>query len=247
MSNTLHLDDLGSSGEDPSPRRRAKKKGPSPFTVIGVLLLVVGLGCLGWVGYQYFGTNVVSQKSFEEEKQGLRDKWANEPAAEKPEKGDKKKDKEEPKEAVIPGEAIALMRIPKIGLEDIPILSGTDVGTLSRGIGHYEGNAMPGEVGNFAVAGHRVTHGQPFARLLELNQGDEVIVETRDAVYTYVVDLPPKDLTVPDTETCVISPVPCKDEEPTRELLTLTTCQDLFHSPDRSIGYAYLEKTKDKA
>ena len=52
-----------------------------------------------------------------------------------------------------------------------------------------------GQPGNFAIAGHRVTHGSPFRKLLELRKGDEVIVETGDAVYTYELDGSPRDLT----------------------------------------------------
>ena len=44
--------------------------------MIGVLLLVAGLGCLGWVAWQYFGTNVTSEKAFHEETSQLRDKWS---------------------------------------------------------------------------------------------------------------------------------------------------------------------------
>lgn len=45
------------------------------------------------------------------------------------------------------------------------------------------------------IAGHRVTHGSPFRKLLELEKGDQVVVETRDAVYTYELDASPRDLT----------------------------------------------------
>lgn len=239
------LDEMGSQQEEPPPRRsrKAKRRGLSPVTVFGIVLLIVGLCCLSWVGYQYFGTNVVSQKKFDEEKSNLREKWeSSEPSAEPAGDG-----KEKPKEAVIPGDAIALMRIPAFGDDyEIPILSGTDLDTLSRGIGHYKDTAAPGEVGNFAVAGHRVTHGQPFQRLLDLKKGDKVVVETRDAIFTYALDVPPKDLTVPDTDLWVLDPVPGKDTKPKQELLTLTTCQDLFHSPDRSIGFAHLVSTKNK-
>ena len=103
------------------------------------------------------------------------------------------------------------------------------------------------QIGNFAIAGHRITHGQPFAKLLDLDRGDAVIVETRDAVYTYVIDDPPRDLTVPDSATWVLDPVPGKPEaKPTQALLTLTTCQDLFRSPDRSVGFGHLTSTKTK-
>ena len=83
--------------------------------------------------------------------------------------------------------------------------------------------------------------------MLELDRGDKVIVETRDAIYTYVIDDPPRDLTVPDTETWVLDPVPGEPEsKPTKALLTLTTCQDLFRSPDRSVGFGHLTSTKIK-
>jgi sortase A len=102
-------------------------------------------------------------------------------------------------------------------------------------------------VGNFAVAGHRITHGEPFANLLKLNTGDMIIVETRTRIFTYRVDSPPRNLTVEDTEGWVIEPVPGHpDRKPTDELITLTTCQDLFHSPDRSVGFGHLVATKTK-
>jgi sortase A len=149
---------------------------------------------------------------------------------------------------VIPGEAIALLRIPAFGSDyEVPILSGTDLAILDRGVGHYTTTAMPGEVGNFALAGHRVTHGEPFRRLLELDEGDQVIVETRDKIHTYVMDGSPGNLTVNDTETWVLDPDPHHPgAEATEAVLTLTTCQDLFHSPDRSVGFAHLTKTVDK-
>ncbi len=223
------------TGDVAPPRHRR----PSPLTIIGIVLLVSGLACLGWVGYQYLGTNVVSERAFQTERDQLRARWD----AEK--KTDPKRKK---KESVIPGDAIGLLRIPAFGSKyEIPILNGTDLAILSKGVGHYSSTALPGQVGNFAVAGHRVTHGQPFSRLLELNTGSTIIVETRQAIYTYVLDDPPKQLTVKDTDTWVIDPVPGNpDKKPTQSLITLTTCQDLFHSPDRSIGFGHLESTQNK-
>ena len=143
---------------------------------------------------------------------------------------------------------MALLRIPAFGADyEVPVLEGTDLDVLDEGIGHYPGTAAAGEVGNFAVAGHRVTHGQPFHRLLELGKGDQVVVETRTAVYTYVLDEPPRNLTVADTAGWVLDPVPGRPAaQPTRALITLTTCQDLFRSPDRSVGFGHLESTKNK-
>ncbi|MET1004397.1 MAG: class E sortase [Propionibacteriaceae bacterium] len=239
------MDDLADPEETPTPRR--PRRPISALTVVGMFLLVAGLGCLGWVAWQYFGTNVTSEKAFHEESSQLRDKWA-EPAEESGSGAGDTKGEGELTPTVIPGDAIALLRIPAFGSDyEVPILSGTDLSFLNRGVGHYTSTAQPGRVGNFAIAGHRVTHGQPFARLLELDTGDEVIVETRDAIYTYVMDGSPRNLTVNDTETWVLDPDPRqRNAEATEALLTLTTCQDLFHSPDRSVGFAHLAKTVEK-
>jgi sortase A len=92
-----------------------------------------------------------------------------------------------------------------------------------------------------------VTHGQPFALLLDLEQGDQVIVETRQAIYTYVLDESPRSLTVRETDTWVIDPVPGHPgAKPTQPLITLTTCQDVFRSADRSIGFGHLVSTQNK-
>jgi sortase A len=235
---TAHPENENRPGRS-SPRRPRPKRSASPLTVLGIMLLVIGMACLGWVAFQYFGTNVVSERAFEVESQQLRHKW-NEEKKSDPAKKIQASD--------IPGEAIALLRIPAFGSDyEIPILNGTNLAFLSKGVGHYSSTAQPGQIGNFAIAGHRVTHGQPFSRLLELEKGDQVIVETRDAIYTYVLDDSPRQLTVSDTDTWVIDPVPGQpDAKPTQALITLTTCQDLFRSPDRSIGFGHLESTQNK-
>jgi sortase A len=218
--------------------------------VVGLLLLLGGLGCLGWVAYQYLGTNVVSRQAFRQETSELRGRWATEPPGPVPSAGSSPAAAGPGGDAsaAVPGNAIALLRVPKLGDGyEVPILEGTDASILSRGVGHYRDTALPGQVGNFAIAGHRVTHGQPFARLLELGKGDRVIIETRSAVYTYVLDTAPRDLTVDETATWVLDPVPGEaDTPPAQPLITLTTCQDLFHSPDRSVAFGHLESTKNK-
>jgi sortase A len=218
-------------------RRRSRRRA-SPATVLGVLLLVLGLGCLGWLGYAYLGTNMIATRAFDDQRADLRSRW-QQPAASQP---------SAPVPPPLPGEATALLRIPSFGPDfEVPVLEGTDLDVLERGVGHYPGTARPGEVGNFALAGHRITHGQPFARLLELGKGDQVVVETRTAVYTYVLDEPPRSLTVRDTDGWVLDPVPGRPgTEPSRALITLTTCQDLVRSADRSVGFGHLESTTNK-
>lgn len=226
--------------EPPRPRRRV-----SVVTVIGLVLILAGLGALGWVGYQYFGTNVVSEQQFTQGKQDLRETW-DKPAPTKTKDSDD--DSQDTLNAALPGDAIALLRVPSWGDDfEVPLLKGTDLGTLSKGVGVYSSSVAPGEIGNFAIAGHRITHGQPFSRLLELKPGDKIVVETRSNIYTYVMDNSPADLTVNDSASWVLDPVPGKPEaKPSKALITLTTCQDLFHSPDRSIGFGHLDSTVNK-
>ena len=209
------------------------------LTILGVTLLLVGLSCLGWVAYQYIGTNLIAQQAFKTQANQLRAQWAEE----------KKTDPQGIKQASTrPGDVIGLLRIPALGdAYEVPILNGTELSVLAKGVGHYSSTAHAGQIGNFALAGYRVTHGQPFAQLLKLHPGDEIIVETRDAIYIYVLDEPPRQLTVKDTDTWVIDPVPGKPElKPTQALITLTTCPDLYHSPKRSVGFGHLVRTERK-
>lgn len=210
------------------------RRGPSILGVLGVLLILGGLGALGWVGWQYWGTNLTSQQAFDEESRGLQEQWNQPPAA-----------ADGPQ---LPGDAVALLRIPAFGDDyEVPILWGIDDATLERGVGMYPSSVQPGEIGNFSMAGHRVTRGEPFRRLLELGIGDEIVVETRDAIYTYAIDTTPTELTVQDTESWVLDQVPGKpDQAPTEAIITLTTCQDLFRSPDRSVAFGHLISTRPK-
>lgn len=229
---------------DEAEPKRARRR-VSVVTVIGLVLILAGLGALGWVGYQYFGTNVVSEQQFTQGKQGLRETWDKPPPTKTKVSHD---DSQDTLNAALPGDAIALLRVPSWGDDfEVPLLKGTDLGILSKGVGVYSSSVAPGEIGNFAIAGHRITHGQPFSRLLELKPGDKIVVETRSNIYTYVMDNSPADLTVNDSASWVLDPVPGKPEaKPSKALITLTTCQDLFHSPDRSIGFGHLDSTVNK-
>ncbi|MFK4082953.1 class E sortase [Kribbella sp. NPDC020789] len=198
---------------------------------LGILLLVAGIGLLGFVGWQYFGTGVTANHRMGEAENSLREQWKK-PGATKPAAGD----------------PVVLVRIPRFGADWVkPVIEGVGKSELARGIGHYPQTALPGEPGNFAIAGHRVTHGSPFRKLLELRKGDEVVVETADAIYTYELDGSPRDLTVKPADNWVLDPVPGKPgETATRSIITLTTCQDLFRSPDRSVAFGHLVKRTSK-
>ncbi|MFJ9433428.1 class E sortase [Streptomyces sp. NPDC101490] len=144
--------------------------------------------------------------------------------------------------------AFAVLRIPRLGLA-VPVAHGVSKrSVLDRGfVGHYPGTAAPGRTGNFALAGHRNTHGEPFRYVNRLVKGDEIAVRTRDATYTYRVDriLPrtaPRDVGV-------IRAVPRSLVQPSYgytapgAYLTLTTCTPEFSSAYRLVVWAKLVST----
>jgi sortase A len=141
------------------------------------------------------------------------------------------------------GSAFAVMYIPRFGSGwRRPVLEGTSIGTLRKGLGHYTGTAALGAVGNFAVAGHRRTYGDPFKDFPELRPGDEVVIVDGTLRYTYVIDHGPFR-TVP-TDVGVIDPVP-RESGYTRpgRYLTLTTCDPEWGHSHRLIAWGHLERT----
>jgi sortase A len=82
---------------------------------------------------------------------------------------------------------IGRIEIARIDL-DMPLYEGITLGTLDAGPGHWPGSAMPGQVGNTVVAGHRVSHSRPFRDIDQLQAGDEVVLTTADGRFVYQVD-----------------------------------------------------------
>ncbi|MEV4217323.1 class E sortase [Nonomuraea sp. ATR24] len=141
------------------------------------------------------------------------------------------------------GEAVALLRIPKLGRGyRYAVVEGVDAEHLKKGPGHDPASAPPGKVGNFVVSGHRTTYAAPFNRLDELERDDEIIVEAREARYTYRVTS--QDIVEPD-EVEVLAPVPGKpDIRPIRAFITLSTCHPEYSAAQRLIVYGVLKKTE---
>jgi sortase A len=136
----------------------------------------------------------------------------------------------------------ASMRVPRWDGEPTrTITQGTDRPNVLNplGVGHYEGTAMPGAVGNFALAAHRTTYGKPFNRIEELQEGDPVVVWTQDTWYVYRVTS--SQIVMPD-DVQVIAPVPDQPGvEPTERFITLTTCHPMFSARERFIVHGVLD------
>ncbi|MFI9050519.1 class E sortase [Streptomyces sp. NPDC053427] len=145
------------------------------------------------------------------------------------------------------GASFAVMYIPRLGADWAkPVLEGTATGTLQRGLGHYDRTARLGQVGNFAVAGHRRTYGDPFKDFPQLRPGDAVVLTDGTTWFTYRIDNRPYT-TLPG-DIGVIDPVPEKSgfNGPGR-YLTLTTCEPEWGHSHRLIAWAHLDSTQPVA
>ena len=209
---------------------------------VGLAMILVGVLMLGWAGWQFWGTNWVAHRAHDKITESLRTQWTGADTRLQP-------------EFVPNGEASALVRVPTFGQDYVvPVLEGVDPDVLSKGFGHFSESADPGEVGNYALAAHRVTHGEPLRRMPELRPGDEVIVETVDASYVYRLDTDPEDLVIPFTGIWVLDALPQNPQaggpQPMQRLgqrlITLTTCSEIFHTDDRMIAFGHLVRAVKK-
>ncbi|MET9530054.1 class E sortase [Streptomyces sp. NPDC006649] len=208
---------------------RALKDSPAVIAsrAIGEIFISLGVLMLLFVTYQLWWTNVRAHQEANGTAHSLQDNWA------------KGGDKNDPG-AFEPGQGFAIIHIPKLDVV-VPIAEGVSkTKVLDRGmVGHYsEGKlktAMPSaKTGNFALAGHRNTHGEPFRYINKLKDGDKVVVETQEDYYTYEVTSHLAQTS--PSNVSVIQPVPVGSgfTRPGR-YITLTTCTPEFTSTYRMV------------
>ena len=223
---------------DASPATEAPSRRWSVVGILGELLITCGVLLLLFVAYQLWWTNVTAARAADAAAQQLREVWSAPP------RGDGQGSEEQPQPEL--GQAFALMYIPRLSdmVWGTPVVEGVQPADLATGIGHYPGTAMPGEVGNFAVAAHRATNGEPFRDIDRLQVGDRVYVETRDEWFVY--ELTHDDLVAP-TDVWVIDPAPGNpDATPTERLITLTTCHPRWGHAQRWVWWGTLVDQLDR-
>lgn len=82
------------------------------------------------------------------------------------------------------GDILGRIEIPRLGMK-VAILEGTTSQILQLGVGHIAGTALPGELGNIAIAGHRDTF---FRALKDIRTHDEIQIQTATDLSRYEVD-----------------------------------------------------------
>ncbi|MFG2798604.1 class E sortase [Streptomyces pseudovenezuelae] len=222
-------------------RRQAKARKPGAAVLasraIGEVFITTGVLMLLFVSYQLWWTNVRAHAAADREASSLQNDWASGKGA---------------PGTFEPGQGFALLHIPKLDVV-VPIAEGvSNKKVLDKGmVGHYgEGalkTAMPdAKTGNFALAGHRNTHGEPFRYINKLSPGDAIVVETQDEYFVYKMTS-----TLPVTSpsnTSVIDPVPKGSGFTTAgRYITLTTCTPEFTSKYRLIVWGKMVEERPRS
>lgn len=218
--------------------------------ILGDLLLTAGVVVLLFVGWQLWIGDAIIGAQFKSEAGALTEEWAAAPLTPDSSAPSIAPGPVEPPAMAPPGngEVFGVLRIPRLGPDYQFKLAGGVSASVTLdpiGIGHYPDTAMPGQEGNFAIAGHRGSHGAPFADLPSLHIGDAVVVETPDGWYTY--RFRNLEYVRPDGVQ-VLLPVPQQPEvQATDKLITMTTCSPRFGSTERAIAYGVFESYTPRA
>ncbi|MFI2210356.1 class E sortase [Streptomyces sp. NPDC020141] len=221
-------------------RRAARAAKDSPAVIasraMGELFITFGVLMLLFVTYQLWWTNIRAGQEVDRETSKIQEAWA---------KG------REP-DAFAPGQGFAIMHIPKLDVV-VPVAAGVDnEKVLDRGmVGHYNQGglktALPSDpTGNFAVAGHRNTHGEPFRYINRLEPGDPIVVETQDTYYTYTMASILQQTPPSNVQTISAVPAGSGFTAPGR-YITLTTCTPEFTRTYRMIVWGKMVEERPRS
>ena len=227
------MDEAPTLGARTRPRRRARVS-----RWLGTLLIVAGLGMLGWAfavwkwGDPFTAIyTTLEQRQLDSELATLmRDRPAPPPiAAESPAKGVARVRSEarEFRGTAARGEAIGRIRVPRLGMNMV-VVEGTDSDSLKKGPGRDPRTFMPGEGKLVYIAGHRTTYSAPLARIDSLRVGDRVTVEMPYGTFVYAVR---RHRIVDDQDLSVL-------RSGLREEIALQACHPRFFASQRYIVWA---------
>ncbi len=206
--------------------------------VAGALLVAAGIALIAATTFDLWSSNAAADGAAAE----LRaETWAAWAEARLPDRRDDAATSTTSPREPAAGDTIGLLYIPRLrdDVWGVPVLHGVSSGQLDRGIGHFPGAAMPGDAGNFSLAGHRTSNGQPFSGVDVLAPGDEVHVRTMDRWFTYVLV---RDRIVGPRDTWVLDDEPVGGL-PGSRVITLVTCTPRFSTRQRWVWWGVLQRS----
>ena len=167
-----------------SNRHRARPRRRSALDRVlsgfGELLITVGIVVALFLAWQLWWTGIAATQKAEAHTTAFHETQVESPKIE----GTKHTEDPPEFEPVDYGGTIGMLVVPKwygVTNNNMPILEGTGSDVLDQAAaGHYPETQQVGEIGNFAIAGHRRTNGNSFLRIDTLEEGDEIVVATRD-------------------------------------------------------------------
>ncbi|MGW2207383.1 class E sortase [Streptomyces sp. NPDC001774] len=218
----------------PPPRPSATPAALAARVLAEVLMTIAVVAALFLV-YSLWFTNVTARQAAGDLTSQIRASWnqnSHQPAGFFAEQG-----------------GVGFLHVPALGSgREIPVIRGTDLGILNRGVAGYYTSpveaAMPWNAsGNFSLAAHRDGHGARFHNLDKVTEGDSIVFESKDNWYVYRVFSTLRRADPDDTS--VLNPVPGNSgrTSPGR-YITLTTCTPVFTSDYRLIVFGELVRAE---
>lgn len=225
-------------------RRRAAAKSAGRRSVLagflsllGELLITVGLVLGLFVAYSLWWTNVLADRQASARGDEIRQQWQAQSPAQPAAPG-----------ALDTKDGIGFLHVPAMKNGEVLVKPGTDPDILDDGVaGYYTQpvkSALPWDAkGNFSLAAHRDGHGAKFHNIDKLDNGDAIVFETKDTWYVYKVFAELRQTSKYNVD--VISPVP-KESGKTApgRYITLTTCTPVYTSKYRYIVWGELVRTE---
>ncbi len=203
---------------------------------VGEICITLGMILLLFAAYEVWGKTAAVNAHQNDLNSQLAQEWNGPAAAPSASAG--------PKADVLPppdGKAIARLYIPRMNKQWI-VVQGVTPADIRFAPGHYPTSAMPGQTGNFSVAGHRTP--AIFWDLDQIHNGDDIVVETKD--YWYVYKATQTEIVSPHAVQ-VVAPVPNQPgKKPTQQMITLTTCNPKFNNYQRLIIHGVLDPTETR-
>lgn len=252
----MHMTDPNAPQASAAPSTRVRRRRPRHkvtfFGVLGELLITAGVLVLLFLGWQIWWNSLVLAGQQTSAAQQQSQKWLDEAVKSPTPSPTPDADPTNPAPPPVSAEPadyqpFAVIYIPRLGADWKRTIRETVdtervLNSYDAGVGHYKGTAMPGAVGNFAVAGHDSGWGNTFIDLSKLHIGDRIYVQTKDGWYTYTFR---NFEYVQPTAVGVILPVPRQpDATPIDRLMTITTCNPPFHAGERLIAYTVFQDYK---